>query len=72
MKTELQIAKENVESMNSNVFTHREVLTEHKESCQRFLEWVEKNEYWMTYKEAVQSKIKDLKEAIEIYNQNGI
>lgn len=70
MKTETQIAKENVER------THINICNEHKQACQRWLEFLKKFKglYAVDYevRELVQEKLKDLKQAIKIYDENEI
>ncbi len=81
MKTETQIAKEHLEFYNSKIpkderdFTDGQ-MQEHKQSCQRFLDFLEEQRMelkdkgltWLDFKQ----KIVDLKIAIKLYEANGI
>lgn len=87
MKKEIQIAKENIEMFKDNNWKSellaKRVLIEHKQSCERFLEFLESwevekhilgrgekqiNSLW----EWLNKKISDLKQAIKLYENNGI
>jgi len=95
MKTEIQIAKENIEKLkriksitlkddlldtiSKNI--HISECQEHKQTCQRFLKWLE-NFYRNCKKEEtifeihdkkdIEEKIQDLKTAIKLYEQEEI
>ncbi len=69
---ETKIAKENIKSKDSNAFISKEVLKEHKQTCQRWLDWMSQYEIpEATHDERVE-KITDLKQAIKLYDDAGI
>jgi len=94
MKTELEIAKENIARYNFNkakqyaedMITNITQNEEHKATCQRWLEFLESKQlYISSFKDDVTngfgqsdynldlgSKIKDLKQAIALYEKEGI
>lgn len=79
MKTELQIAKENVEYYKSGVNNSwgLYVCQQDKEKDQRFLEFLEEMSSWhekfsIPYMHNMEIKITDLKNAIKEYEDNGI
>ncbi len=79
MKTETQIAEENIELFKycemGEAKYYRMILNEHKASCQRFLEFLE---YMVQIKMGkrilgkFKEKITDLKNAIKKYDEAGI
>ncbi|KKN65843.1 hypothetical protein LCGC14_0477790 [marine sediment metagenome] len=75
MKTETQIAQENIESMKSykgNIELYiRNVIKcgEHKSSCERWLEFLENKILSNIF---TKEKITNLKQAIKLYSENGI
>lgn len=77
MKTETEIAEGNVKLYGTN--THY-CSQEHKQSCQRFLEFLEDDDMcparfsgnYSSGLEIFEDKIIDLKKAIEIYEGHGI
>lgn len=80
MKEELKIAKENVKNAEQTPLEVRwlDMCKEHKQSCQRFLEFLEViledkkiNGNYMG-KFIRENKIQDLKQAIKLYEDNGI
>ena len=86
MKTETQIAEENIknwkftkpqdeELWRLNIYLSK--CQQHKASCQRFLEFLEElREYLFSTElgcsEEILRKITDLKQAIKLYSENGI
>ena len=78
MKTETEVAKENLFKTPKVDL----VLEEHKETCQRLLEFLEEEmEKWNKVNEVteiyfstgeLQEKIEDLQKAIKFYNNVGI
>ncbi len=84
MKTEQEIAKENVErtfelknkwlidKTDDRWFVHRGVCISHKQTCQRWLEFLNPAPNIVLGEWEVKNKIKDLKQAIKIYNDTGI
>jgi len=91
MKTETQIAKENIEKLkriksitlkddlldtiSKNI--HISECQEHKKSCERWLKWLKRyrlgaEEPYLARKIALEEKIQDLKQAIKLYEQEGI
>ena len=81
MKTETQIAQENVKYITSEVkFQWRkECCKEHKSSCERWLEFLKELEsHKVSEHRKYQSvcefciKITDLKQTIKLYSENGI
>ncbi len=83
MKTETQIAKENIKNIKKEELPEMNqanisgMIIEHKASCQRFLEFLiningtfeQKKAF--TFKEQ-EEKITDLEQAIKLYEDNGI
>ncbi len=83
MKTETQIAQENIERkisfqkmtpMNTAIFG---ICKTHKATCQRFLEFLRKmkgrQQRWLTYQLIpLSKKMVDLENAIKLYNEAGI
>ena len=77
MKTETQIAKENIKIYKAGekvIQISVEILEEHKATCQRFLEFLKGYEMNMPhyYLQARKEKITDLKQAIKLYGDNRI
>lgn len=84
MKTETQIAEKDIGIFwvlrNTKQRTHKNrlIMQTHKASCQRFLEFLEKNYNnftWDGLQKAIQPLLKkqdDLKNAIKKYEENGI
>ena len=84
MKTETQIAKENIrELIKEKIYKMEHYCISHKASCQRFLEFMEclKTDSEFNYEscsycnindEDIKDKITDLKQAIKLYEDNGI
>ncbi len=77
MKSEYEIAKENVERGVNTLGANPEAK-EHKQTCQRFLDFLESliekyepNIIWNMPIE-MKDKITDLKQAIKHYEENGI
>ncbi len=83
-QTETQIAEENIRNIKKlelpemNQANISGMIIEHKASCQRFLEFLEleiknifdiKNQF---FKADIDRKINDLKQAIKLYEDNGI
>jgi len=78
MKSESQIAKENVEEERKwrCLETWNPCMT-HKQTCERWLEYLEcySKEAWfwnLSDKDYINNKIKDLKQAIKLYEDAGI
>lgn len=72
MKTETQIAKENLQLYKGFHITFK-ALTQHKESCERFLDWIKKERgYTNEYSNIFDDKVKDLKQTIKLYEEKGI
>lgn len=77
MKTESEVAQENLKSYKKFNITFK-ALTQHKESCKRFLEFLVKTfgEGGFDKKEEfdmiIKNKIKDLQQAIKLYKEAGI
>lgn len=70
MKNEIDIAKANVESYKKDNLISKVFGQEHLASCQRFLEFLDgfiKKDF-----NYLNNKIKDLQNAIKIYNEAGI
>ena len=76
MATEIKIAKENVETYNLITDIHKVrdgFCLQHKQTCQRWLEFEEKVLSNLSYGDIrIEKKIKDLKQAIKIYEDAGI
>jgi len=101
MKTETEIAKENLNTLEEfklliknsadfgefcfqkieYKFWKNNIIPEHKQTCQRFLEFLEnfyrncKNEeiiFEIHDKKDIEEKIQDLKQAIKLYEKEGI
>lgn len=80
MITETPIAVKNIREFKyckvGEAVYYKWICDSHKESCQRFLEFLER--YYLQYKTIniklgyIQEKITDLKNAIKLYNENGI
>ena len=82
MKTETEIAKENVrdyqrvkkEDLEISPLHYLGLCNFHKATCQRFLEFLEEHKYrdddWN--EKAIQNKITDLKNTIKLYEDAGI
>ncbi len=72
MKTEHEIAKENIKDFTTLA------TEEHKGSCERFLDFLEEAKEKIVYVEneithyLMQEKITDLKQAIKEYDNHGI
>lgn len=81
MKTESEVAQENLKSYKTLHITFK-ALTQHKESCERFLEFLEifaraevifpKGYDLAKYAKFNENKILDLKQTIKIYKEAGI
>jgi len=68
MKTELQIAEENVklsENHNLDKDIQDNICITHKASCERFLEWLNSNLWDMNDLHQVEDMTEDLKQAIK-------
>ena len=75
VKSETKIAEENISNWRFLVDEkHNTICREHKASCQRFLEWLNRMNYNWTEesKEGFAFKITDLKNAIKKYDEVGI
>lgn len=83
MKTETQIAEENIKRFKNSQrsvldwggkIAFPEVCKSHKASCQRFLEFLEKESKGFCSVSDCRfcEKIQDLKQAIKLYEDNGI
>lgn len=79
MKTETQIAEENIRFMKfeKNEKIYRIVCFELKRTCQRFLEFLRKmkgrQQKWLTYQLIpLSNKMIDLENAIKKYDEAGI
>lgn len=87
MKTETQIAEEKIKSWREHESTPYRLVRlasckSHKASSQRFLEFLEEEmKRWETINEIssayistgeLEEKIQDLKQAIKLYDENGI
>lgn len=84
MKTELEIAKEMVRTgtrYTDGTLTTTQRLTQHKETCERWLKFLEKRFHicgQATWKKnencanALHEKVKDLKQTIALYAEAGI
>ena len=72
MKTELEIAKENVGELKLSERDIRSIIKceEHLASCKRFLEFLERLSQPSPMPN-IEKKIQDLQEAIKIYKDNG-
>ena len=81
-KSETQIAQENIDRMNSykgdDELYARNIIKcgEHKQTLQRFLEFLEIPAYCVAgarcCKRECEIKLKDLKQAIKLYDEAGI
>lgn len=74
MKTETQIARENIEALKTvqvmEIKVRRRFVGEqHKQSCQRFLKFLEQPHINGV---DIKKKELDLEQAIKIYDENGI
>ena len=74
---ETKIAKQNIEVLRSFEVQggdgDKDVCIEHKQTCQRWLEFLEKALSHFAYGDIrLQSKIKDLKQTIKLYSDAGI
>ena len=91
---ETKIAKENIEKGRIinigiiNAFNNRDILEEHKQTCQRWLLWLDKKRKeigdWDTYEggcsnylldkvdDVFELEIKDKEQAIKLYEDAGI
>ena len=83
MNKETKIAKENIEWKEQyrkvdnqlELFFKEKVCKEHKQTCQRWLEFIESIKTFRTHTNNIQKIIKkdnDLKQAIKLYGENGI
>jgi hypothetical protein len=82
MKTEHEIAKENIKNWKrgSKWISSPARCNEHKQTCQRWLEFLEKLKWTIGNKgindensqDKVRKKITDLKQTIKEYEDNGI
>ena len=81
MKTELQIAKKNIEEERKfRIIGLTLLCREHKQSCQRFLDFLDKCVFiydGLLGKQSgliisMKNKISDLKNTIKLYEDNGI
>ncbi len=73
---ETKIAKENVEDLKKSLL-NEDIYREHKQTCQRWLEFLQlfiacESNCPDTFKSEIKPKIKDLKQAIKIYEDAGI
>ncbi len=82
MKTELEIAKENIENYKKSEYDFpakalcfKFASISHKASCQRFLEFLlptQKMKRESTFSHEIDKKITDLRNAIKLYDEAGI
>lgn len=71
MKTETQIAKVNVENKKATGYGLAFCM-EHKQTCQRWLEFLCCLYAGTDNKFIIERKVTDLKQAIKVYDENGI
>lgn len=79
MKSETQIAQESISSMkhykgDDELYTRNVIKCgTHKESCERFLEFLEDVDFDESpFEDEGEGKITELKQAIKLYTENGI
>jgi len=73
MNKETKIAKQNIEVLRSFEVQggdgDKDVCIEHKQTCQRWLEFLENIVVYKYIEADYQSKIKDLKQTIKLYDE---
>lgn len=69
MKTESNVAQENLKSYKMFHITFK-ALTQHKESCERFLEFLQTDKF-SDNGSSINEKIGDLQQAIKLYEEKS-